>query len=359
MKRPTTTGGWLAIVLPLLLLAMIVLRVVEGSRTTEAAPTIAEIRAEQGVPVSVAAVTEGSLEIWREFSGEVSGVRDAEVRARSQDQVSRVLVAVGDRVRQGQVLVRQQGEVTQARLRQAELAAAQEARAQDRQQRLFEAGAISAQDWERAQTAVALANADVAAARDAVTLQSPLAGVVTAVPAREGMIPATGDVLVRVAELSELVVRVQVSADDAVNIRSGQRARIPRRDSSGRVRRVALQADVSTRLVEVEISFPANAPLILGTLATVQVRVASRDRVVQLPNGSVRDGTVWVVGADNIAHRRSVMVGLSGVDGVEVISGVQPGERVVVDGGTLLEEGATVRIVHEAPAAPVRADGDV
>jgi multidrug efflux pump subunit AcrA (membrane-fusion protein) len=74
-------------------------------------------------------------------------------------------------------------------------------------------------------TQLELATADVAAARDVLTLTSPLAGTVTEVIARPGMIPSSGDPLVRVADLSQLVVYLRVSASEAAEIREGQPAR--------------------------------------------------------------------------------------------------------------------------------------
>lgn len=333
-----TTGG-------LLLLVLVVLRLIQASSPVVAAPTVEEIRQESGVPVTVAAVTVGEFDVWRAFNGSVSGVRDAVIRARTSDQVASVLVAVGDRVRQGQTVVRQAGETAEARMRQAEAAMQQAQRTVDRLRPLHEAGAISEQEFDQALTQLQLATQDVAAAQDDLALASPLAGTVTDVPARPGMIPTAGDPLVRVADLSQLVVRLQVGAREAAEIQEGQPARVQSDGAEGQVRRVALQADPESRLVEVEVAFPPGTRLIPGTLSTVEVRVASREDAVQVPRSAVRDGSVWVIGEDGRATRRAVVVGLEARDQVEIVSGLEPGEQVVVQGASLLNEGARVRTV--------------
>jgi membrane fusion protein, multidrug efflux system len=337
---------WIPGLIALALLGLVVLRVIQASTPGEEVATVEQIRQERGVPVTVAAVQGGEMVVWREFSGTVSGTREAVVRARSGDQIASVPVEVGARVRQGQVLVRQAGEGAGARARQAEAARRQAQRAVERLRPLHEAGAISDQEWENALTQAELASADVAAAQDMLTLTSPLAGTVTEVVARPGMIPSTGDPLVRVADLSQLVVYLQVSAAEARDIREGQPARLVTGGVQGQVRRIALQADPATRQVEVEVAFPPAAGLIPGTLATVEVQVASRDNTVQVPRGSVSDGSVWVVGEDSRAVRRPVQVGLQSTDRVEVTNGLQPGERVVVEGGSLLSDGTLVRVVN-------------
>jgi RND family efflux transporter MFP subunit len=339
-RRTLILGG-----VGLLLLAVIVLRIVQASSPGDAAPTVEQIREQRGVPVSVAIVSRGPLTVSREFSGTVSGTREGILRARSDDEVSAVTVAVGDRVRQGQLLVRVASAGVAARVRQADAALRQAQSTADRMRPLHEAGAVSDQEWERALTQLELARADLAAARDPLQLTSPLTGTVTEVLVRPGMVPRSGDPLVRVADLSQLIVYLQVSAAEAAGIREGQPARYAAGGASGRVQRVALQADPATRLVEVQVAFPPTAGLIPGTLASVEIQVASRDDAVQAPRAAVRDGTVWVVNEQNRVTRRRVQVGLESADAVELLAGAAPGERVVVEGGSLLSDGAQVRVV--------------
>lgn len=345
IRRPRV---WIPALLALGLVLLVVLRVIQASTPEEAAPTVEQIRAEEGVPVSVATAEGGPLAVWREYNGTVSGVQEAVVRARSGDQIAAVPVQVGQRVARGHLLVQQAGEATAARVRQAEAARRQASRTVERLRPLHEAGAISDQEWEGALTQLELASADVAAGRDLLTLTSPLAGTVTEVIARPGMIPAAGDPLVRVADLSELVVYLNVGAAEVAEVRQGQRARLAGGGAAGQVRRVALQADPATRLVEVQVAFPPAAGLVPGTLAAVEIEVAQRASTVQVPRAAVRDGHVWVVGADGRATRRAVQVGLEARDRVELVSGAEAGERVVVEGGALLSDGAQVRVVEDS-----------
>src|SRR5690606_12034803 len=168
----------------------------------------------------------GPIEVWRRFNGTVSGVQEGVVRARSDAQVLEVPVSVGSRVQRGQVLVRLSGEAEEARLRAAEVAARQAARNVERLQPLREAGALSEQAWEQAQNQLELAEAERDAARDMLVLTSPLTGIVTELPARPGMIPAAGDPLARVADLSRLVVRLAVSTGEAAELAVGDAARV-------------------------------------------------------------------------------------------------------------------------------------
>jgi membrane fusion protein, multidrug efflux system len=336
-------------VLILLVVSLFAWRIVQAGAEREAAPTVEQLRAERGVPVTVATALSAPLVVWREYSGNVAGASEAVVTARTNDPITAVTVSAGARVSAGQVLVRQSGDASAARVRQATAALNQAQSLVNRLRPLQQAGAISDQEWEQAQTQLELAAADLAAARGVLALTSPLSGTVTDVPARPGMIPAPGDVLVRIADLSRIAVFLRVTAGEAAELRVGQLARTGF-GAEGRIERVALQADPATRLVEVEIRFPPATGLIPGTLASVQIRVAERDQAVQVPRAAVRDGQVWVVDGDERAVRRAVQAGIESRDMIEVTSGILPGDRVVVEGGALLSEGAAVRIVNETGA---------
>lgn len=350
MRFPESTGARIGIGVVVLLVLLIALRVVQARTTEEAAPTVEEIREQQGVPVTAATAVREDMNVWRSFSGTVSGVRDAVVRARTGDEIAAVPVSAGQQVSRGQTLVRVAGQAAQARMRQARSALEQAQRAMERLRPLHEAGAISDQEWENAVTRYEMARDDLAAAGDPLTLTSPLSGTVTEVMARPGMIPSPGDPLVRVADLSRLVVRLHVSASDARAVREGEPARIPG-GPTGEVSRIALQADPATRLVEVEVGFPPGARLVPGTLERVEVRVGSEPDVVQVPSDAVREGAVWVIDEESRAYLRPVDVGLVTSESAEIRSGLEAGERVVVRGASLLSDGVLVRVVDSADGA--------
>lgn len=346
MRLPRSRGVWIGVGIGVLVVALIVFRVIQASAPEQAQPTVEEIRERQGVPVAIDTIVRGPMEVWLGFSGTVSGVRDAVVRALSEDRIGRVYVEVGQRVSQGQPLVELAGDATRARGRQAESALRQAERRVERFRPLREAGAISQQEWEDALTQLELAREDLAVAREDLVLESSLAGTVTEVTARPGMIPDVGEPLVQVADLSRLVVRIHVSAADARQIEAGQPARVPDGGPTGEVRRVALQADPVTRLVEVEVGFPPGSGLVPGTLERVEIRVGSKSDALQVPPSAINEDVVWVVDEDGRARRRTVTVGTRTSTTVEIVSGLEPGDRVVVEGASLLQEGARVRVVE-------------
>jgi RND family efflux transporter MFP subunit len=337
------------------LVALVALRIVQASRGAPAAAEVDEIRARTGIPVEVALAAEAPLVVRRGFTGVLRGIRSATIRARTGDEIVAIPVRVGQRVRAGDVVIRQSSEGSMAAVRQAEAAHEQARRTVDRLRPLQERGAISEQDWDTAVTGLRVAQANLEAARRSVDLVSPIAGVVTDVLLTRGAMPEPGDPLARVSDLSRVQVLIQASVEQVRELAVGQPARLPAQRLEGRVSRVALQADPASRLLEVELTFPGAGthpvddpdcePAVPGTLVTAEIEVGRRAAALLVPEAAVRDGAVWVLDAADVASRRTVDVGLVGDGMVEVRGGLAPGDRVVVAGASLLSDGARTRVV--------------
>jgi membrane fusion protein (multidrug efflux system) len=332
--------------------AVVVIRIVQASAPAEQTRDVPEIRQQAGIPVEVATATMGPLEVRRSFTGTVRGVRSATVRARTADQILEIPVRVGQRVSEGEVVVRQSSQGSQAAVQQAEAAHAQALRNVERLRPLHEQGAISDQDWDNAQTALSVAEANLEAARRAIVLTSPLDGVVTDILETPGSFPGMGDPLVRISDLSRIQVLLDVSPRQREELEVGQRAFLPPGDAEGRITRIALQADPDNRLIEVEVTFPGSAAagagaasLVPSTLATVEIVVGRRNSTLLIPATALQDSTVWIVDAQNVARSRPVEVGLEGSESVEILQGLEAGESVVTAGGTLLSDGVRTRVV--------------
>ncbi len=116
------------------------------------------------------------------------------------------------------------------------------------------------------------------------------------------------------------------------------------------------QVDPATGTIKLKASFP-NAGLKLwpGAFVTVRLRTDTLKDAVTVPPVAVQRGPqgayVYVVGDDMIALRRPVTVGHESLRTTVIASGVQPGERVVVDGGARLTDKIKVSIA-QAPGSP-------
>jgi RND family efflux transporter MFP subunit len=124
------------------------------------------------------------------------------------------------------------------------------------------------------------------------------------------------------------------------------------------IKEVAQRADPTTQTFQVRVATkaPPNVNLLPGMTATVTVTYRRAhilgDRLLVPVAAVVKEATgeqvVWLVGSDDTIARRPVKLGEATGGRVEVIEGVQPGDRIAVAGATLLREGMKVRDLGDA-----------
>jgi multidrug efflux system membrane fusion protein len=97
-----------------------------------------------------------------------------------------------------------------------------------------------------------------------------------------------------------------------------------------------------------------------GAFAQVTVPIEIRDAATVIPQGAVRPserGFIAFIVEGEIAHERALELGMRTPEGeVEVLSGLEPGESLVVRGAEALRDGARVRVAAAA-AGDGAADG--
>ncbi len=316
--------------------------------------------AQRTITRSIAA--SGSIAPWQEMS---LGVEIASTR------VARILVDVGSQVKRGQTLIELdartlQVELTQARARLAEadaalvLAQANAARGRKlKEQQLISAGnadeLIAGEARAEAQRQSAIAQLEAARLRlSFATLKAPDSGVISARAVEPGQIVSPGNELLRMIRQGRLEWRGELSGADLARVKIGAEVQLlaPNGDTViAKVRSVSPSLDPRTRvgLVYADIAEPgalragmfAEGHLVLGEASVMTV---PRMAVV------VRDGIsyVFLLGEGNRVSERRIQTGVATADDVEVRSGLEPNESVVVNGAGFLTEGDRVTVAKDS-----------
>ncbi|MEA5569757.1 efflux RND transporter periplasmic adaptor subunit [Calothrix sp. UHCC 0171] len=212
--------------------------------------------------------------------------------------------------------------------------------------------------------------------RNYAKLIAPITGVITEKVSEPGNFLQPGGEVLKIGDFSRIKVVVQVSELELDKIRVGQSATV-RLDAfsnqtyTGRVARISPAADATARLVPVEVEIPnTNSKIGSGLLARVNFaslespkvtisqsainvgRVTGANKPKQQTNSSSpssnqpRQAQIFVVneGEKPTVAAREVMLGESADGKVEVLSGLQPGERFVTRSGKPLKAGDSVRL---------------
>jgi HlyD family secretion protein len=365
----------------------------------------------ESIEVDVARVTRALVQVTIDEEGETR-VRDRfVVSAPVAGRLQRIDLEPGDPVHRGETVVARLTPAPPALLdarTQSELSAAVEsargtlgqaqaerARTQatldrarsslQRQEHLAEAGAISRDDLEAAQTAVraaeevnkaaqfnvTVAQAQLQAARArlrrpeagtrAVDVVSPIDGVVLKrFRESETVVPA-GEPLVEVGNPSGIEVVADLLSTDAVRVSAGDavlieqwggghalKGRVQRVEPSGFMKVSALGVEEQRVNVIVDFDDPARASRLLGDRYRVEVRIieAHVENALTVPVGSLFRRTeawaVFVVGEDGRVSVKEVELGRRNAMVAEVTAGLHEGQRVVLHPPDTLTDGARV-----------------
>lgn len=290
----------------------------------------------------------------------------AEVGTPIPARVVRLVASAGQSVRRGQPLAELQSvELGQARAQRTAAAARAELARQtvERKRGLAAERIVSRGELQRAEAEAAEAEADLRAAEAAVdalgvgssgaggpsgfSLLAPIAGSVLERTAVQGQTADPSRPLFRIGDLSNLWLIVQAPERDAVRVRAGSLAEItlaalPGQKLQGRVDWIGREVDPHSRTIPVRIVLPnSGEQLKPGMFATAWIRTGeAEERVVAVPATSLqRMDNEWVVFLPRGEGRfeiRPVARGRDLGNEVVVLSGLQPGERVVVEGAFVL-----------------------
>lgn len=286
--------------------------------------------------------------------GTVRGVRQASVSTRMMARVTGVEVEVGARVAAGEVLVRlglddiaPNRTKAQAAVDAARAALAEAERHAARMDTLYRQDAVAGVQRDQARlqvtqaaSQVAMAEAsleEVETAEEYAAVRAPFAGAITSRSVNVGDLASPGMPLFVVEGTGPREAILAVPADLALRLNAGDGVRVVTatgREELAPIRAVASGADPRTRTVEVRVTLPPDWPT--GVAVTAFIPGETR-RAVTIPvSAVVRRGQL--TGVRVVTERGPVLRWIrlgravtsdSGDEAVEVLSGLETGERIV------------------------------
>lgn len=317
-----------------------------------------------GAPAVTVTAHEVAMDQWVdsvEALGTAQANESVTLTAKVTEVVRNIRFEDGDVVQQGDVLVELTGQAEVANLReaQAELNEAQQQLA--RLEPLVEQGTIPrAQfDTQRSARDTARARADAIRARLAErVITAPFAGVLGFRQVSDGALVTPGTVIATLDDVSSIKLDFSVPEVLIATLREGQTigatsAAFPDRAFEGTVTSVGSRVDPVSRSVVVRAQLPNDDGLIKpGMLMTVELMTLPRQALVIPELALIQVGTrqsVFRIRDDDTVEQVPVRTAARRRGEVEIVSGLAPGDRIVLQGTGKLRPDARITVVEPAP----------
>ncbi len=315
---------------------------------------------ERAIPVSAQIAEPGDLEVTLRVSTSLRARESVEVVPKQAGIISSIGVEEGRRVSEGEVLAQldDQEWSLQAQQSEARMKAAEDA--VERARALQELELISQEEVERLASEAEIARAELGLARlrvENARITSPISGMITHRYVERGQQVNTTNPAFEVADLDRLEARLAVPERESARVQVGQIARIRLEEggssvAEGRVERIRPVVDATSGTVQVTVAVSARSgdvPLRPGQFVNVDLVTETLSDRITLPRTAVLvDGAaprIFLI-REGQAIETEVELGFSRGDRVEIRSGLQPGDTVVVVGQDNLRPDARVRMMQ-------------
>jgi membrane fusion protein (multidrug efflux system) len=288
--------------------------------------------------------------------------------------IQKILVKEGDRVRKGQVLVqldevdaRLQVERAEARVQEAEASLETHRSTLARYRKLLESKVIPQQTYDDISLKVKLDEAGLALAKTELNLArqslldhrivSPIDGVINLKIASLGehVNVAPKDEIMMIVQMDPLELEFYIPENWAGKIRKGNRIQFTvkafsEEKFSAIIQFISPTADPATRNVRMKalVQNPSYR-LKPGFFTEVSIPTGGNPNALVIPESAIfsQEGKIFIfVIQDGIAHRREVETGMRFEGKVEILKGIQKGDRVVTTGQEQLSDGMKVKIIN-------------
>ena len=323
------------------------------------------------VPVEVGTPVRGDIFAVYSGTAPIEAFAEADVIAKVAGEVREILVEEGDEVAKGQVLARLDGDRLRLELNQSAANLQKLKRDYERNVDLKEKGLISTGDFDKIRYEMEALEASYNLAKlelDYTQIRAPIAGVVSNRYVRLGTTVSVNDPVFEVTSLDPLVAYLHVPEREYRNIRTGQVVGIDIDALAGQrivadVTRVSPIVDPATGTFKITIEISDEQRLIKpGMFGRISIVYDQHVNVLQVPRSAILEESgetsVFVVENDT-AIRREVVTGYSNAGMIEVVEGLEDGDRVVTVGQVGLKDEALVTIINAAPGdEPENADAD-
>lgn len=274
-----------------------------------------------------------------------------------QGRVTQVFFKIGESKKSGELLAKIDDELLQAQLVTAQANYDKCQKDYERFEALYKEGASTEVIVENARLGFKNAEAQLTVAKRQLkntNITAPFAGVITMKNIEIGSMASNNTPIAQIVDVSTLKVRLNVGENDVFQLKKGEKVEVltdvfPGTPYFGIISFISEKGDEGhTYPIEIELINQKEKPLKAGMFVKVKFASITKNEVLTIPRsallGSYKDPKVFVI-ENKTAQEKSIIVGNTYEDKIEVVSGLNKNEFVVVNGNHNLKTGTKVTII--------------
>jgi membrane fusion protein, multidrug efflux system len=306
--------------------------------------------------VTTATVRSERLSQKLEALGNARANESVDISSKTSNIVTAVRFRDGERVRVGQVLVQLDDATARADVAAAQAAVTESESQYNRSRELLNTQALSKSSFDQLEATLKANRARLQAAQarlEDTVIRAPFSGRVGLRRVSVGTLISPGDVITTLDDTSVIKLDFSVPETFVAILREGLSVRasapaFPGRTFTGKVASIDSRVDVNTRSVIVRALLAnEDGALKAGMFLNVSLSKDERETLI-IPEEALTPEAakqyVFVV-ADGKASRREVRIGGRSPGSVEILDGLEAGERVIVEGTQKVRDGAAVNAI--------------
>ncbi len=316
------------------------------------------------VPVTVADVEAGDIEEYVSSLGTIRPISEADVITEaagffSLAVASKLKITEGVRIKSNQIIANLENRelVNNARVESKKKAMDTAEREYEKQKRLFEKGGVTLKELQLADQNRVDSKYNYEASlimMDKLTVKATISGILTKLEKiTEGDYVNTGTTIGKIMNYDKVYVEVNVSNTDIAKINISQKTKvinyaIPDEEFIGKVTEISQTIDSESRTYKVTVLIDnPERKLRPGMFVKIDIVVKSKENTILVPRHLVLNrnnkDVVFTVEKQR-AIMKEVVLGIEDKENVEILSGLEKGERIVVKGYETLKDKTRVAI---------------
>lgn len=340
------------VIVAVVLVGLIVFKLMSNKKEVKAKIFINDVNA--AVLVKTGSPTTHSFESSLSFLGTFEPARQNMIGSDANGKLVSIRFEEGDQVRQGQLLAKVDDEMLQLQLQNAEIGLEGQKNDDKRYSNLEKENAVSGVQVEKTRLGVRsgeLTKKQIQKQIKSTSIVAPYSGVVTKRMIDLGSFVGQGTPLFELTDISSLKLTVNVPERDVLKFKLGQSVSVGvdiygSREFQGKITNISVVADRAHNF-KVQVTVPnPKRELMGGMYGSVRLKNNESVTALAVPRvalvGSSKKPQVYVV-KNNVAYLTDFTAGTSDGDYIEVVSGIQKGDVIVVKGQVNLQDRTKIK----------------